>query len=80
MRVCLSGPIMATSRRKSSIGLNAVREFPVLFGVSRQLLFPRCQTNSNSSLQGQYDCPLCRTETTPLSESGGAVKFEIRSS
>ena len=39
-----------------------------------------CQTNSNSSLQGQYDCPLCLTETAPLNQSGGAVEFEIRSS
>jgi hypothetical protein len=39
-----------------------------------------CQTNSNSSLQGQYDCPLCRAETAPLGKSSGAVEFEIRSS
>ena len=38
-----------------------------------------CQTNSNLSLQGQYDCPLYRTETSPLSQSGGTVEFEIRS-
>ena len=36
-----------------------------------------CQTNSNWSLQGQYDCPLCRAELTPLRESGGAVELEI---
>ena len=36
-----------------------------------------CQTNANWSLQGQRGCPLCRAETAPLSESGGAVEFEI---
>jgi transposase len=39
-----------------------------------------CQTNSNSSLQGQSDCPLCRTETAPFSKSSGTVEFEIHSS
>ena len=36
-----------------------------------------CQTNANQSLQGQLSYALCRTELTPLSESGGAVEFEI---
>ena len=30
-----------------------------------------CQTDSNQSHQGQYGCPLCRAESTPLGESGG---------
>ncbi len=36
-----------------------------------------CQTNSNWSLQGQHDCPLCRAKLAPLSESSGAVELEI---
>ncbi len=35
-----------------------------------------CQTDSNRSRQGQYDCPLCRAETAPLCQSGGAVRLE----
>jgi len=38
-----------------------------------------CQTNSNSSQLGQCHCPLCRAETAPLGESGGAVGLEERS-
>ena len=36
-----------------------------------------CQTNSNSSLLGQHDCPLCRAKTAPLRESGGTGGFEM---
>ena len=40
----------------------------------------RCwQTNANQSTQGQNDCPLCRAETAPLCESGGAVCLEMDS-
>jgi hypothetical protein len=35
-----------------------------------------CQTESNWSRQGQDSCPLGRTETTPLGESGGAVGLD----
>jgi len=36
-----------------------------------------CQTNANSSLQGQVDCPLCGAEAAPLGESGGAVDLKV---
>ena len=36
-----------------------------------------CQTNANQSLVGQGYCPLCRAETAPLCESGGAVGLEM---
>ena len=36
-----------------------------------------CQTNANQSLVWQGCCPLCRAETAPLSERGGAVGFEV---
>ena len=35
-----------------------------------------CQTNSNRSPNGRWRCPLCRAESAPLSEGGGAVGFE----
>ena len=35
-----------------------------------------CQTDSIQSPQGQVGCPLCRAETAPLGESGGAVGLE----
>ena len=42
-----------------------------------KILLPWCQANANWSLQGQRDCPLCRTKLAPLSESGGTVELEI---
>jgi len=45
--------------------------------AGRQLCEGWCQTNSNSSQQGQNGCPLCRAELTPLGESGGTVLLEI---
>jgi hypothetical protein len=36
-----------------------------------------CQTDENSSQQGQRGCPLCRAKGAPLSKSGGAVGLEI---
>ena len=41
-------------------------------------LSARCwQTNSNQSLVCQGYCPLCLAKTAPLSESSGAVGFEM---
>ena len=51
---------------------------PDLLGDMRRHDHPpgSCQTDLNSSQQGQFDCPLCRTETAPLDECGGAVDLE----
>ncbi|SEN81557.1 ParB/RepB/Spo0J family partition protein [Roseovarius tolerans] len=49
--------------------MNAIDEFEA---------FARCcQTNSNSSQEGQGRCPLRRAEIAPLGKSGGAVPFKI---
>ncbi|MEQ9422082.1 MAG: hypothetical protein RIF37_14560, partial [Rhodospirillaceae bacterium] len=36
----------------------------------------RYQKDSNQSPQGQGGCPLCRADTAPLGESGGAVDLK----
>jgi hypothetical protein len=36
-----------------------------------------CQTNSSQSQFAAIDTNLCVTNLAPLSESGGAVEFEI---
>jgi len=38
-----------------------------------------CQTDQNWLFGGEGRRPLCRTESTPLGESSGAVGFEIES-
>ncbi|WP_368854698.1 transposase, partial [Oceanibium sediminis] len=55
-------------------GEQTVAELASRFGIHPTMRC--CQTNSNSSLQGQRGCPLCRTKTAPLGESGGSVKLE----
>jgi hypothetical protein len=37
----------------------------------------RCQSNANQPLFAQTRSRLCRTELTPLGESGGAAGLEI---
>ncbi len=48
-----------------------------LLGISKSDLSPGCcQTNSNQSLLGQWNCPLFHTKFAPLGKSGTACQLE----